>query len=455
MTTEQRLPKKIGKVLLWVAAITAILTLITKCNDVIEIGKNIFYGEEKVEEIEEAISIRFDEEYQITEENRDKFKTVESKNIFEFDENSESQTQNEFKDYFFSENKEFFSILEGTDKKTIAFVAPAGAGKSFFVRELKKIFPDKEIVKIKMNKIANRENLNTSLFHFKTDLNNNIHGKEILTSELPMINGNVTFSIEKLLEMAGKTLSESGEESILIDDMDEMHPDFISEIIQAIKVFKQKPEYSEVQFFLFGRPEGFKKYFQKKSFDCDFYEMLPGKYLTKGDLKLVINDYNKHFNPDVHFDSTLNALTKMLRDYDFMPYTAGNLSLSNFSIQEASKMENFSENEIKERLLIDILRRNHGSHGRPLKENNLYFSILQQIAKKYYSQIDENGYFEVKANETINLTYTLNGESTKMSFDVQEVLDRSGIIFMNPVSFISPYYKFDPIWIHDYLAKEN
>jgi hypothetical protein len=100
------------------------------------------------------------------------------------------------------------------------------------------------------------------------------------------------------------------------------------------------------------------------------------------------------------------------------------------------------------------LDRANKKHARPsyIKPSNLeqYIDALEFLAVKY-TIVDNKGYFSVQPTDFIEFS----SSSTKQNFkvNVASLLNRSGLITLEPFNDKSMKYRFEPLWLHDYLIK--
>jgi hypothetical protein len=103
-------------------------------------------------------------------------------------------------------------------------------------------------------------------------------------------------------------------------------------------------------------------------------------------------------------------------------------------------------NAVKRFVYNSLLSRARDTHNRPVQGNIQYEVFLQEIAKRYASQVNPaTGYFLVFRDE--------GGRSAAVR--VSDVLDRSGLARLEPVDFSQRKYRFEPFWLHRYLAEMN
>jgi hypothetical protein len=116
---------------------------------------------------------------------------------------------------------------------------------------------------------------------------------------------------------------------------------------------------------------------------------------------------------------------------------------------------NDTETELKDFLFEELLRRANDTHGRPLASDGRYVCLLEEIATKYAQPsnlVGDTGFFNVSANDTVPVIE--NGRTVGEVF-VRDVLDHSGIAVLEPASYSTAQYRFDPVWVHAYLVESR
>ena len=101
----------------------------------------------------------------------------------------------------------------------------------------------------------------------------------------------------------------------------------------------------------------------------------------------------------------------------------------------------------------NLLERNYQTHGRTEGYRSSYGYILEEIAARYLDQVDEEGYFVVHFQDTVQVLD--DDEKPIGEVRVRDVLDRSGIAFLAPGDFMTTRYRFDPFWIHAHLVEQR
>lgn len=157
--------------------------------------------------------------------------------------------------------------------------------------------------------------------------------------------------------------------------------------------------------------------------------------IQNGEAAVLIDDYIRYVqrHPNLSYSIRALAIATMITDR------------SNSSPED-------SEAELKDFLLDALLRRASNTHNRPSSDDEQYRRLLEDIAVLYASEekIDEQGFFTVDFNDAVPV---IDDGSPVGEVRVQDVLDHSGIATLDPASFSTARYRFDPVWIHAHLVE--
>ena len=74
-------------------------------------------------------------------------------------------------------------------------------------------------------------------------------------------------------------------------------------------------------------------------------------------------------------------------------------------------------------------------------------SIAERMTQPH--RLNDQGYFAPHAGETINVVH----EGREYTFPVQQVLERSGLIYVDALQTERPTYRFEPLWVHRALLE--
>lgn len=385
--------------------------------------------------------------------------------------------------YFKSNNKEFFlnanQQKSHLDKHTPYFgmtylYGSAGVGKSFIKRPLSKLFESYNCI-INLNqalRVGNR--YGTSI-----ELSAQLYSSDIVLGELPKIIQPASFNLDVFLTEHGcKDQNNELKKVIIIDDLDEIHPDSSKLILELLDQLLVKERSANpngfLSLFILGRPEAFSEWLSDahhsyaRNFN-DFNINGPGFKYTS-DIELMAMNYfmyMKHTNLTKKNIESLNN-SFLGKEYLFSS-SANNLSNSNYTIKRLIEDSEYTDIEIKDKLFSDYLARNSSSHNRPRKsgkKGEIYKRLLQNIAAKYINNIDKNGYFEVDISDSVNVVNDLKNnievlgdisgcEEKLIPFNVQQTLEYSGIVSLLPINDKIKKYRFRPFWAHRYLINKR
>jgi hypothetical protein len=381
-------------------------------------------------------------------------KNTNSNILCTYSANCESQTTNDssFTNIYFKANENLVKhIVESKNSAQIIFVsAVAGYGKTTFMDELcDKILKDYSKVNIiDLNQEKKLFSVNRTDLTFETTSDN----KLVDINTLPYIDYN-KFTIQDLF---GK--NEITKQFIILDDLDEVHPELAKYIIQKSFLFINNSNTPKT-LLLIGRPEVFNEYMRlpdfKKGYKKAFhaFDLEPIKYNTYANIKLRLLNYNSRNNinwsPNQIDEYTLK-ICNFINANPFISYSFSNLSLGNIIIPNI--INDIQTDSLKKYLFSDLLDRANKKHFRPSysKPSNLenYIDALEFISAKYKS-IDSEGFFIVQPTDYIEFSSVATQSSFKVN--VVSMLNRSGLVTLKPFNDKSMKYRFEPFWVHQYL----
>jgi len=260
---------------------------------------------------------------------------------------------------------------------------------------------------------------------------------------------------------------------IIIDDLDEVTRETSREILRLVDQFMLDVGESEERYihvFVFGRPEGFAPWFRDPRRDGSIMSILrefslDGPYVSStGDLEVLADEeYRFIFGEETWTDMKEDGRAQVLIDdyvryvdrHQILPYSVRSLTIAAMIVGRASANPDDTEAELKAFLFEELMQRAANIHGRPASSDDQYLRILETIAVRYADEslIDESGFFSVGATETVPVT---DGDGQIVGgILVRDVLDHSGIAYLDPASFSTTRYSFYPAWIHSHLVELN
>ncbi|WP_205503337.1 ATP-binding protein [Rufibacter psychrotolerans] len=388
----------------------------------------------------------------------DRTKVIEADENIIFDKSNESFLHPNLVDYYIDLNKEIFNFIYTNtqrNKSSITYlIAPAGSGKSFLMNRFDA--NHYKVTMLDLARIVDRSNLNPIFFTLEPDLTTSNSDNKYTFNEMPNLKPEVAhdFDFSKLLSFANYNINntDSRPQLILIDGLDEVHPNLSKRVLEITHTYINNSSLP-LQAIIAGRPEGFRPFLTSR-----FRSTTP-KYITrthilqtpilktKGDLRIAIKNYNDYTEGEkIDELSTLENIINTLEDDPLFPYYSGNLSILTFIIQECSKNK-YSINDLHKRILSNILARNNKKMGRPNYDDEIYYNLIKASIIKYKNKVDSIGYFEVSPNDEVTVVQNLTSGPRRFTVKVTSLLNRSGIIFLNPISLESTKYKFEPYWI--------
>jgi len=246
-----------------------------------------------------------------------------------------------------------------------------------------------------------------------------------------------------------------------------------NEILRSVDRFMLDVEESEERYihvFVFGRPESFAPWFQDPRRNEGVMPLLQvfslgGPYVeTTGDLEILADEEFSFILGSETWESLIEDGTAagLIEDYvsyiasqPILPYSVRSLSIATMIMDRSSTNPDDTEADLKAFLFDELLRRAASTHGRPLSSDDQYLRLLEEIAVSYSSEeeVDENGFFSVGVNDTVEVKDD-NGQVVGEVL-ARDVLDHSGIAFLEPASFSTPRYSFYPFWVHSHLVELN
>lgn len=354
---------------------------------------------------------------------------------------------------------------KGSSADLLYLIGPAGAGKSTLTKSLR----GPEICYVKLSEEFTKGK--SSRYSVPRD---DLKVGETAFNKLPGLADQQYFSLIDILTNAGCCPSGACKSQAILDDLDELHPDLSKYLLEVIEsdLGSKPPASLPKQITVVGRPEGFFYYLTTNNRTpypkTTVYTLKLPRYLSEGDLSVVYTgsierrkDRNQEIPPLT--EQSRNAFTKLIATEGWLSYTVSQLAYSDFIAEYVllkSKEGQQKLNEIeggrklKEVLFDSILFYNGQSHHRPQNGNEIYVNLLEDIAVKYVDDaIKNNGYFDVPFEATIPV-FSDDQNKTKMgTLSIREVLNRSGIAYLDPAAFRMSRYTFRPGWLHAYLVE--
>lgn len=288
----------------------------------------------------------------------------------------------------------------------------------------------------------------------------------------------------------------------VIDSLDEIHPADSQWVLEQIEQFTFESSRPFLHVVVLGRGSAFRDYWVKHhgdrpSEDLALFNLGAPEFKTTGDLRVstwnyhcfrnrlawsqpdrgpfTLADYtaweasdfdrtgpfagvslNSDQAVDASFEKTFSQWAQA-RPYlnDMLRNLAGNSMVREIAFERLAKSRECSEQAIKRAYIRACLERNAGSHDRPTSDDSqwgpLYLQLLISIAQRMAQpdRLNDRGFFIPRAGETVNVAY----QGREYTFSIQQVLDRSGLIFVDPLQTDAPTYRFEPIWVQRTLLE--
>lgn len=379
--------------------------------------------------------------------------------------------KNTLRAYFEDANPKLFehlrSIVEkhasGENHRGATYVAgSSGVGKSYLVGQLDMLPKEVTSDTVKLSEFFKNEQC-----PFKTedaaDLQS-VDGK-LVFNRLSRLTSPSEFDLSKFIVAAGASKGDDPLSFILIDDLDEIHEDSAKVILERLEAFIRDTDNGFVHFIVFGRPEGFWPWLKHSDRTPPANVTNPPfvlegpVYKTTGDLAFRCTDYHTYKYNSPAPDEVIRDFQAQLQKHRFLRYTIRPLSAGNFVLNESILAHRSPSNghkspeELRTALYSDLIDRNKESHERPTANDDQYAGILQLAAVFPLLQgrkINSEGYFEVYADDYIKFE---DSGDTARKVRLRDVLNRSGIAFMDPSDLRRTRYRFEPFWIHAHLVE--
>jgi len=370
------------------------------------------------------------------------------------------------------------SLTQNSKYKGIAYVtAPAGFGKSYFTKKwLSDEIPNKKIGKIKVREdfVCGEQESKC----FADSLNYVVTKKP----DLVAINQNgeeenlgylyeYDFNLNRILEFYK---FENGTNILMVDDLDEVSESTMNKYLKECEKIIESDKYPDINLIvLLSRPEAFVNYLSntyRKNPNVDVIYGLEQRTLqkpifsTKKQVKNRIDDWADWYQKEKLGRSITNSernrilkeVFSLYNSYDFIKIQLQIQSNSDFLFRGVFKKRidgNTQENEIKTILFNTMIGRNSDSHLRPSLDSNegaIYMEFLKEIVLNEIN-IDEvarnNGWFIVNNNEKVSVDI----DGSVYITTVKSLLNRSGLITIDPMDSKLSKYRFEPFWVHEYI----
>ncbi|MEM7313574.1 MAG: hypothetical protein AAF497_10530 [Planctomycetota bacterium] len=372
---------------------------------------------------------------------------------------------------------------------------PAGIGKTFIKSGIYSRWIDEEhIWKFDVRDVF-AEMIQQGLAEHKPDL---VHGEGVI-NRLPSL----TDAGRKLFV---ERLTAGVRPFVVVDSLDEIHPDDYFFVLSELEKLTQQKHHEYLHVVVFGRPLAFREFWaarrtQGVNDGLRAYVLRAPDFRTTGDLMvstwnydcwkygvsrdgiqgerlpITLDDFQKWCDcdfdrsgefSDVRFRET-DSICPEVRD-ELMRWTsesrvvmsvvsnlAGNSILRDIVHQHVKGKTAFDESQFMDEFFARWLERDTKSDDRPsrLKPAHLdvYLKLLEEVAAKYANEnrVTRLGYFDVVDEDRVAVDH----DGRRVEIAVSTLLNRSGLVNLDPVLPTAHRYRFEPIWLHRLLYERH
>ncbi len=383
--------------------------------------------------------------------------------------------------------KQSFASQHGSPFRAMTLVAgSAGIGKSFIRRRVYNEIPDEQVWKFDIRELFD-DFAHRDLAALKPDLQV----------------GNRVFNRLLSLNPAGRKafaelLESSSAAFVVVDSLDEIHPDDYLFVLDQLERLAVSPNRDFIHLVVFGRPLAFQEYLRTLgnvdsgselrvfllrepvlqttgdlavsswNYDCwkyalcrgpsnqprpmlfeDYQRWCDGGFLCEGEFADVVFDKNAHMTAEAREQLRRWAMKHRIVA-GLLRNLAANEIVRVIAVDRVEHGAGFDERRFMNDFLSMWLERDTRSDDRPsrLKQRHLdlYLQLLEAIAVKYAAadRIDDLGYFDVSADDQV----VIHLQGKPIAVPVRQVLNRSGLVTMDPESLASGRTRFEPFWFH-------
>lgn len=367
----------------------------------------------------------------------------------------------------------------------------AGIGKTFIKSKVYADIPSEQIWKLDIRELFEHF-AEQELAELKPDLQ---YGDRVYNRLLSLTQAGRK-SFEALVQSRSAAF-------VVVDSLDEIHPDDYAFVLERLERLALGVNHGFMHLVVFGRPTAFQAFLHGHrqaatrpgihsyvlnkpdfrttgdlvvsnwNFDCwkyglcrahldgsrpmpldDYQRWCRQGYSVAGDFKDVVFEKNVQMTP-----AARNELQRWSMDYPVVATVQSNLAANGMVRELLSdclrRGESYDERRFMNAFLTQWLERDQRSSDRPsrLKPEHLdsYLQWLESVAVKYAAagQLDEQGYFDVGEADRV----VIEEQGTLASLPVRAILDRSGLVTVDPRQPYDHRYRFEPFWFHRLLVQ--
>ncbi len=287
---------------------------------------------------------------------------------------------------------------------------------------------------------------------------------------------------------------------VVVDSLDEIHPKDYVFVLQTLEEFLRRSERAFAQVVVFGRPFSFVTYWHQR--DANRYQdivhgfiLRKPEFRTDGDIQVSNWNFDSWkfglrrgsaqanaevtfaeyqawcergygcdgefsdmiFDPNDHMKVEVRAtLERWISEEPTVAAVISNLAANgmvrDILVDQLRAGEEFDERTFMDQFLTRWLERDTKSDDRPslIKPTHLhaYLGLLENVAASYSSSVKADGTFSVPSDANVKIE--LNGGDVMVS--VKGLLNRSGLVTVQPFGKATNEYRFEPFWLHRFLT---
>jgi hypothetical protein len=396
----------------------------------------------------------------------------------------------------FEQARQIFASQNRWPFRAMTIVAgSAGIGKTFIKGKVYSDIPREQIWKFDIRELFD-EFFQQGLAELKPDLQ---HGDRVYNRLLS-------------LKPAGRKVFEGLLESntaafVVVDSLDEIHPNDYVFVLDRLERLALDVNHGFIQLVVFGRPTAFQDYLQDRAaaagglrrglrsyllnkpqfrttgdlivsnwnFDCWKYGLCRGSsdesspmmfeeyqhwceqgFSAEGEFADVVFDNNNQMTPTARQEFQRWSMNYPVVA-SLLPNLAANGMVRDILADCLHRGEEYDERRFMDAFLTQWLERDTRSDDRPsrLKPEYLdaYLQLLEAVAVKYVveGRMDELGYFDVTHQDEV----VIQEQGVPISVPVRTILNRSGLVTVDPRLPYSQRFRFEPFWFHRLLVQTH
>ena len=247
---------------------------------------------------------------------------------------------------------------------------------------------------------------------------------------------------------------------VLIDDLDEIHPDSVPGLLDKLAEYVSKPNAS-TQILVFGRPEAFAAFYRATNATnrdrlSPPVELFPPAYGTQHEFELLAMDWAEYARrkKGLHINNPQEIgqrLYQYAQRWSWVFESVHELYLGNFLCESLRQHPTWTEKELKKHVVDEVFDRANRTHNRPAFNHALYRDLILDIAAGSADKTDpQTGFFEVQ-NWSIRVPWKVGATDDIL---VERVLGLSGVAKLSPANYENESWKFEPRWLQEYFLQE-